>query len=175
MSLYSDVMDYAKANLPEITSDIEVPVATRGGTAAAKAVAELMRRINYCPNAAELGDTHKGWAWTLKTPIKDPKEALRTYRRFAEVMNEDMVKALKHRLAIRAAKNAGLPPPPPPVRVGEEGDTALPAQSAAVVDDDEPVLPPVAPAPRESDQAIEAIVGRLLDEQPLDNEAWAAW
>jgi hypothetical protein len=174
MSLYSDVMDYAKANLPEIASDIEVPIAGRGGSAAAKAVAELMRRINYCPNDADLGITHKGWAWTLKDPIKDPKEALRTYRRFAEAMNADMVKALMHTLEIRAAKNAGLPPPPPPVRVGEEGGSALPVQSATV-DDDEPVLPPVALAPRESDQAIEAIVGRLLDEQPLDNEAWAAW
>jgi hypothetical protein len=167
MSLYSEVMDYAKANLPEIAGDIDV-------TSYIVAVAELMRRINYCPNAADLGDTHKSWAWQLKEPIKDPKAARRTYRRFAEAMNADMVKALKHTLELRAAKNAGLPPPAPPVRLGEDGDTALPVLSPAGAlehtVDDGPVMV-VAPV----DEAIEAIVGRLLDEQPLDNEAWAAW
>jgi hypothetical protein len=55
---FPQVRDYATEHLPGLCIGITEPHDVNW-------VAALLRRINYCPAPADLGDTHMFWATTL--------------------------------------------------------------------------------------------------------------
>lgn len=164
MSSFREVMEYAREHLPAISADIDYSTSP-GRLARASAVnaaAELMRRINYVPNPASLGDNRGRWHGMLSCDsMCDPKQAARTYRNFANDMNGDMVNDLLYSLQCRAE---GRPMPTPPWRRGVDSDAHV-----------EQPNPAERASPRREDQELEAVVGRLLESAPLDDETWGAW
>jgi hypothetical protein len=167
MSSFHDVMEYAREHLPGIAGDIEFDssASLRNRASVVNAAAELMRRINYVPAPASLGENRKHWHPRLTgTGMANPKQAARAYKDFANDMNDDMVNDLLHNLECRVANAAGVPPPAPPVRRGMDDDgwapppSGVPAQKKPVVD-----------------EALDAVVNRLLEAAPLDDEKWGAW
>lgn len=118
-------MEYAREHLPGISADIEFDTSKslRSRQSVMDAVAELMRRINYVPDAASLSENRGHWRSALDGDhMRDPKRAVQAYKRFAADMNDDMVKSLRHELECRVAQEKGLPEPAPPVRTGTDDD-----------------------------------------------------
>ncbi|MFM0283963.1 hypothetical protein P0D75_38750 [Paraburkholderia sediminicola] len=167
MSAFHGVMEYAREHLPGISADISYDhsKSLRSRQSVMDAVAELMRRINYVPDAASLSENRGHWAVSLTgNHMLDPKNAAQAYKRFVADMNDDMVNSLRHALECRVARERGEPEPPPPVRRGMDDDgwaappSGVPAQKKPVVD-----------------EALDAVVSRLLEVPPLDDEKWGAW
>jgi hypothetical protein len=156
-SAFKSLMEYAKREHPDLAGDIEC----EGKGGAINGVAELMRRINYQPRRTP---RIMQW-WRAAT---DPKEALRSYKVVANDMNMDELDSIRHELECRAAAAKGIAAPPPPVFTSEEEPERL-----------VPLLPlaaePAAEAIERPDQALDAVIDRLFEEAPLEDEAWGAW
>ena len=199
MTTFSQVKDYALTNLPGLCIGIRTDGSASGTI---NWVAELLRRINYCPASADLGDTHIGWHFRLVKPIKDPKAALRTYKLFANAMSGDMLTKVFQHLQLRVASGSGAAPamvayvaPEPEV---EDSSIDPNAPLVATLEDamqingvqpgggllrnvtsvwdvaagkvvSEPEAAPVI------EEAIDAVVDRLLAVAPVDDEQWGAW
>lgn len=182
MSMLLSVINYARNEMPDAFGDITL--GERGTEI--KALAEIMRRINYNPDPRDLQGEGRlpSYQSTFVEPITDPKAAARAYRNFAQDMNEPTVNSLRKALERRAA---GLPPVdwkkelvwrrdeqytdegrlvPNAAFENRENMERFHAERAAQV---------TASAALASSQAIEAVVDRLLEETPLDDARWGGW
>jgi hypothetical protein len=177
---FDAVKQFATNKLPGLCIGIEAP------NNDVNWVAELLRRINYCPNAADLGDTHSGWSYTLKTPIKDPKLAAVTYKRFVNAMSGDMLDKVLQHLQGRVKAGSGVAPAmvayvaPSPPEPEPEGEID-PDEPLVATLDDAMQINGVAPGSgrllrtRVEDESVDAVVDRLLAVAPVDNPQWGAW
>lgn len=189
MTTFSQVKDYALTNLPGLCIGI---TAEGSHTGTINWVAELLRRINYCPASIDLGDTHHGWHFRLVKPIKDPKAALRTYKQFVNTLNGDMLDKVLQHLQHRVASGSGAAPAMV-AYVAPEADQAL---DDSGIDPDAPLVATLEDAMQISgvrgverirkamgekvvktvpDESIDAVVDRLLAVAALDDEQWGAW
>ncbi|MEZ2310770.1 hypothetical protein AB6809_29420 [Paraburkholderia sp. RCC_158] len=172
MSAFHAVMEYAREHLPGIAADIDYDTSKslRSRQSVMNAVAEVMRRINYVPDAASLPEGKGGWRMTLTSNrMLNPASAATLYKRFVADMNDDMVNSFRHALECRVAREKGLPEPAPPVRHGLDDDEWEMRETA-----NPPAAAKIKPR-RSSDEEVNAVVGRLLEQTPLNDENWGAW
>jgi len=191
MTTFNEVKDYAVTNLPGLCIGIDENNTVFW-------VAELLRRINYCPASIDLADAHIGWHFRLVDPIKDPNAALRTYKQFANAMNGDMLDKVLQHLKGRVASGSGAAPAMvayvAPEPQAEESSIDPDAPLVATLDDAMQIngidrgiqvgggllrnvqrLGPAVVKPEPSEEALDAVVERLLAVAAVDDEQWGAW